>query len=100
MSQAEVDDALTVLNGKAIGKKRKWPAADYCPWAENAVLHFEIAEFDRFEDRGVVHAQPPGSVLAACQTSASQAGTMPRAGHRLPALAEQAKPRSGHCRRA
>ena len=27
MSQAEVDDALTVLNGKAIGKK----TADYCP---------------------------------------------------------------------
>src|SRR5258705_5847697 len=100
MSQAEVDDALTVLNGKAIGKKRKWPAADYCPWSENAVLHFEIAEFDRFEDRGVVHAQPPVSVLAACQTSASKAGTMLCAGHRFQALAKKAKPGSGRCRRA
>src|SRR5229473_8712482 len=70
------------------------------PMAENAVLHFEIAEFDRFENRGVVHAQPPESVLAACQTLVSKAGTMLCAGHRFQALAKKAKPGSARCRRA
>ncbi len=49
--------------------------------AEDAILHFEIAELDRLEDRGVVHARLLVSVLAACQTSASNAGTMLCAGH-------------------